>query len=212
MIEIADRSWYNESLKSLVSMTPGLLAIIMCMPALALALALTREKETGSFEGLIATPVRGVEYLAGKWLAYEMGGLVSVILAWLVARLWFGVPFRGSFLAFLLLAGVYLFASMGFSLSVASLVRNQQSAMFLILILFFVPSFFMAGLILPVSEEPGVRAIAYVLPTTHFITICRGVFLKGLGPLALWKPASALLLIGIVCQVASLARFAKKLA
>lgn len=210
-IEISDRSWYNEALKSLVSMTPGLLAVIMCMPALALALALTREKEAGSFEGLITTPVRGVEYLAGKWLAYEMGGLVSIVLAWLVARLWFGVPFRGSLAGFLLLAAVYLFASMGFSLLVASLVRNQQSAMFLILLLFFVPSFFMAGLILPVSEEPVVRAIAYALPTTHFITICRGVFLKGLGPLALWKPACGLLLIGAVCQIVSLARFAKRL-
>lgn len=212
MIEISDRSWYNESLKSLVSMVPGMLAVIMCMPALALALALTREKETGSFEGLVATPVQGVEYLGGKWLAYEIGGLASVVLAWLVARLWFAVPFRGSFAGFLLLASIYLFASMGISLLVANVVRNQQTAMFLILTVFFVPSFFMAGLLLPVSEEPIVRAIAYALPTTHFITICRGVFLKGLGPLALWKPACALLAIGGVCQVIGLARFAKKIA
>jgi ABC-2 type transport system permease protein len=211
VIEISDRSWYNESLKSLVSMVPGMLAVIMCMPALALALALTREKETGSFEGLITTPVQGVEYLAGKWLAYVIGGLVSVVLAWLAARLWFGVPFRGSFSGFLLLAAVYLFASMGISLLVANVVRNQQTAMFLILTVFFVPSFFMAGLLLPVSEEPIVRAIAYALPTTHFITICRGAFLKGLGPLALWKPACALLLIGAVSQFISLARFAKRL-
>jgi ABC-2 type transport system permease protein len=211
-IEVSDRSWYNESLKSLVSMVPGMLAVIMCMPALALALALTREKETGSFEGLITTPVRGVEYLAGKSLAYEIGGLVSVVIAWLVARLWFGVPFRGSFPGFLLLAAVYLFASMGISLLVANLVRNQQTAMFLILTVFFVPSFFMAGLLLPVSEQPVVRAIASALPTTHFITICRGVFLKGLGSLALWRPARALLLIGAVCEFIGLARFTKKLA
>lgn len=211
-IEVSERAWYNEALKSLVSMVPGLLAIIMCMPALALSLALTREKETGSFEGLIATPVRGVEYLGGKWLAYEIGGLVSVVLAWLVAALWFRVPFRGSVPAFLLLAADYLFAGMGISLVVATLVRNQQTAMFLVLMLFFVPSFFMAGLILPVSEQPLVRAIAYALPTTHFITICRGVFLKGLGLVALGKQALALLGIGVVCQAVSLARFAKRMA
>ena len=173
---------------------------------------MTHNNKTAIFKVLIATPVRGIEYLGGKWLAYEIGGLVSVALAWLVAALWFRVPFRGSVPAFLLLAADYLFASMGISLVVATLVRNQQTAMFLILMVFFVPSFFMAGLILPVSEQPLVRAIAYALPTTHCITICRGVFLKGLGLVALGKQVLALLGIGLVCQAISLARFAKKIA
>jgi ABC-type multidrug transport system permease subunit len=126
--------------------------------------------------------------------------------------LWFRVPFRGSFLAFLLLAADYMIASLGVSLVVASFVRNQQTAMFLILMIFFVPSFFIAGLILPVTDAPIARAIAYILPTTHFITISRGVFLKGLGPAALWRPACILLAMGIVGQVISLALFEKKLA
>ena len=209
--DVSDRAWYNETFKSLTSMVPGMLAIILCMPALALALALTREKETGSFESLIATPVRGTEYLVGKWLAYEISGVASVVPAWLVATLWFRVPFRGSFFAFLLLAADYMVASMGISLVVANFVRNQQTAMFLILMVFFVPSFFIAGLILPVADEPVTQAIAYALPTTHFITICRSVFLKGLGPVALWKPASILLGIGIVSQAISLLLFRKKL-
>lgn len=209
--DLSSHAWYNETLKALVSVVPGLLAVILCMPALALALALTREKETGSFENLIATPVRGVEYLVGKLLAYGISGLVSVVLAWLVATLWFRVPFRGSFPAFLLLAADYMAASMGISLVVASFVRNQQTAMFLILMMFFVPSFFIAGLTLPVADEPLARAAAYGLPTTHFITICRGVFLKGLGPAALWKPASTLLVMGIAGQAVSLMLFEKKL-
>jgi ABC-2 type transport system permease protein len=210
--DVSTRVWYNETLKALVSMVPGMVAVILCMPSLALALALTREKETGSFENLIATPVRGIEYLLGKLVAYEMSGMGSVVLAWLVATLWFRVPFRGSFVAFLLLAADYMIASLGVSLVVASFVRNQQTAMFLILMIFFVPSFFIAGLILPVADEPIARAIAYVLPTTHFITISRGVFLKGLGPAALWRPACILLAMGIVGQAISLALFEKKLA
>jgi len=210
--DVSDRAWYNESLKSLVSMVPGMMAIILCMPALALALALTREKETGSFENLIATPVRGTEYLLGKLLAYEISGLVSVVLAWLVATLWFRVPFRGSFPVFLLLAADYMVASTGISLMVANFVRNQQTAMFLILTIFFVPSFFIAGLITPIADEPIARAVAYALPTTHFITICRSVFLKGLGPAALWRPASILLGIGFAAWAASLVLFKKKLA
>jgi ABC-2 type transport system permease protein len=95
---------------------------------------------------------------------------------------------------------------------VANFVRNQQTAMFLILMIFFVPSFFIAGLMLPVADEPIARAIAYALPTTHFITICRSVFLKGLGLAALWKPALTLLGFGIACLSISLALFEKKAA
>jgi ABC-2 type transport system permease protein len=209
--DVSSRAWYNEALKSLVSMVPGMMAVILCMPALALALALTREKETGSFEGLIATPVRGAEYLLGKLLAYETSGMVSVVLAWLAAVLWFRVPFRGGLLAFLLLAADYLIASMGVSLVIATLVRSQQTAMFLILMTFFVPSFFIAGLILPIADEPIARAMSYALPTTHFITISRAVFLKGLGPIALWKPALTLLGVGVACLVTSLVLFDKKI-
>jgi ABC-2 type transport system permease protein len=210
-LNVSSRTWYNEALRSLVSMVPGMMAIILCMPALALALALTREKEAGSFENLIATPVRGAEYLLGKWLAYETSGLTSVVLAWLVAVLWFRIPFRGSLLTFLVLAADYLIASMGISLVIATFVRNQQTAMFLILMIFFVPSFFIAGLILPIANRPVTRAMSYVLPTTYFIIISRAVFLKGLGAVALWKPALTLLGIGITCLVASLAMFSKKI-
>ena len=210
-LEVSIRSWYNDTLDALISMVPGVLAVILCMPSLALALALTREKELGSFENLITTPVRGIEYLMGKLLAYEISGMGSVVLAWLVATVWFRVPFRGSFFTFLLLAADYMVASMGVSLVVATFVRNQQAAMFLILMIFFVPSFFVAGLILPVAEEPVARGIAYALPATHFIAISRGVFLKGLGLGALWKPASALLGMGVASRAISLLLFEKKL-
>ena len=210
-LEIHERAWYNKALKSLVSMVPGLMAVILCMPALAFALALAREKELGSFESLIVTPVRGPEYLLGKLLAYEVGGIASGVLALLVATLWFQVPFRGSFADFLLLTADYVLASMGISLVVASLVRNQQTAMFLILMIFFVPSFFIAGLLRPVAEEPVARAVAYALPSTHFITISRSLCLKGLGLAALRGPALALLGIGLSCQAVSLLLFEKKL-
>ncbi len=211
-IVVRDRVWYNETLKSLVSMVPGLLAIILCMPALALALALVREKETGSFESIIATPVRGTEYLVGKLLAYEVSGLASAVLAWMVATLWFRVPFRGKFIDYLVLTTVYMIASMGIALLVANFARSQQTAMFLMLMIFFVPSFFIAGLISPVSEEPVTRAFAYALPPTHFITISRSLFLKGLGPLALWRSVSMLLGIGAFSQALSLKLFEKKIA
>lgn len=210
-LAIQDRAWYNESLQSLISMVPGLMAVVLCMPALGFALALAREKELGSFESLIVTPVRGAEYLLGKLLAYEVGGVISAVLALLVATLWFDVPFRASIVDFLVLTAAYVAASTGVSLVVASLVRNQQTAMFVVLMIFFVPSFFLAGLIRPVAEEPLARAVAHVLPPTHYIHISRGLFLKGLGLSSLWGPALSLLAIALVCQIASLLLFDKKL-
>jgi ABC-2 type transport system permease protein len=210
-LEVSSRAWYNATFKSLISMVPGMMAVILCMPALALALALTREKEVGSLEILIATPVRGTEYLVGKLLAFEISGMGSAVLAWFIATLWFHVPFRGSFLTFLLFTADYMIASMGISLVIANFVHNQQAAMFLILMILFVPSFFISGLILPLADEPVPRAIAYALPTTHFVTICRGVFLKGLGPAALWRPGAILLGMGFTYQAVSLVLFEKRL-
>ncbi|HEY75790.1 MAG TPA: ABC transporter permease [Thermoflexia bacterium] len=203
---------YNPTLKSLMSMVPGLGAIVLSMPALGLALALAREKETGSFEGLIATPVRGAEYLLGKTAAYLISGLLGVVLAWLVAVLYFRVPFRGDLLAYLILAADYLLAGMGFSLFIANFTRSQQTTMLLVLTVFFAPSFFIAGLIAPVDIRDLVsRLIAYSLPATHFITISRSVFLKGLGIGDLWLPALMLLGMGTGGLIVSLLLFRKKL-
>jgi ABC-2 type transport system permease protein len=211
-LDVRSEVWYNRSLESLLSMVPGLVAIVLCMPTLALALALTREKETGSFEALIATPVRGSEYLVGKLIAYVASGLASALLVWLVAVLYFRVPFRGSFPVYLLLAAIYLTASMGFSLIIANFVHTQQTAMFLVLVVFFIPSFFIAGLITPVETNTlGSRLVAYSLPATHFIAISRAVFLKGLGLTSLELKILPLLAMGAGGLLISLMLFRKRL-
>lgn len=181
-IEVRSRAWYNGDLKSLRSMVPGLLAIVLTLPALALTLAVTREREVGTLEALIATPVRGPEYLLGKLAAYVLSGLVSALLAALLAVVWFHVPLRGSFLLFLLLTVEFYLACMGISLVIAQLATSQQAAMLLVLFVFFVPGFFVAGLIQPVNRDslPSLL-VSYALPPTHFIAIARGVFLKGVG-------------------------------
>ncbi len=211
-LEVRGEAWYNPALKSLISMVPGLIPIVLSMPALALALAFTREKEVGSFESLIVTPVRGTEYLAGKLFAYLSSGLVSVLLVWLIAVLYFRVPFRGSPLLYLLLGADYLLASMGFSLLIANFTRTQQTAMLLVLMIFFIPSFFVAGLITPVDTSSlGSRIVAYSLPTTHFIAVSRGLFLKGLGGEALLLPAAVLLGMGGLGFASGLLLFRKRL-
>jgi ABC-2 type transport system permease protein len=209
--QVRSRAWYNPALKSLHGMVPGLLAVVLFMPAMAVTLALARERETGSFEGLIATPVRGVEYLTGKVAAYLLAGLAGTAPALLVAIGWFQVPFRGNLAVFLLLTGLYFLATMGIGVLVANFVASQQTAMTIVLLAFFVPSFFISGLITPIDAGSPVGALVnYSLPTTHFIVITRGVFLKGLGLTELWPHAVALAGIALLMMALSLALFKKK--
>lgn len=212
-VQVRTQAWYNVGLKSLLSMVPGLLAVVLIMPTLAFALALTREKETGTLEGLMATPIRGPEYLTGKLLAYVLAGLVSAGLALLVAVVWFKVPFRGSLALFLLLAAVYFGACMGPATVIANYVKSQQSIMFIVLLVFIVPSFFLAGLITPVGGGTlWVMLPSYALPSTHFVEISRVVFLKGLGLNHLARPALILLGMGLGALATGLACFKKKVA
>ena len=211
--EVRSRAWYNPTLKSLISMVPGLLAVVMSLPALALSLALTREKEVGTFEGLITTPIRGVEYLVGKVAAYVLTGIISVLLAWLVAVAWFRVPFRGDILLLLLLTVDYCVAGMGLGLIISTWIRSQQTAMFIVLMAFFVPSFFLSGLFDPINRESLSSVLSSsALPATHFIVISRGIFLKGVGLSHLLIPSLMLLGMGLAAMVISIALFKKKLA
>lgn len=210
--ETRARVWFNPNLKSLVSMVPALLAIVLTMPALALALSLTREKELGTLEGLIATPTRGAEYLTGKMTAYMAVGVVGVLLSWLLAVLWFHVPFLGSLALLVGLTLIYYFASMGFSLVAATWLKSQQTALFTVMMIFFVPSFFLTGLIFPVdTSKPGAVFSAMVLPATHFITIARGIFLKGTGIEFLARPAVTLFIMGLAGLSVSVMAFKKRL-
>lgn len=211
-LEVYSQAWYNPGLKSLFSMVPGLMAVVLCVPALAVALAVTREKEMGTFEKLIVTPVLGLEYLLGKLVTYVASGLVSLLLTTLVAVLWFRVPLRGSFLSLLLLAVDYFLASMGLSLLVAHFTSSQQAAFVIVLFVFFVPSFFISGLILPVEADSWRAQItAYSLPTTHFITICRDLFLKGSRLGDLWQPILALASLGSAAVTLSVLLFKKRM-
>jgi ABC-2 type transport system permease protein len=213
LVEVRSQAWYNAGVESLLSMVPGLLAIVLIMPTMAFALAMTREKETGTLEGLIVTPVSGFEYVVGKLLAYMAMGLVSAIVALLVATLWFKVPFRGNLAIYLLLVSDYFLACMGATVVVASFVKSQQTGMFIVLLVFLVPSFFLAGLITPVSTNSlGAMLTSFALPSTHFVEVSRAVFLKGLGLADLARPALILLGMGLGALAIGLWLFRKKLA
>ncbi len=212
-VEIRSQVLYNPELKSVWSMVPALLAIVLIVPALAIVISITREKETGSFEGLASTPVQGAEYLLGKLVAHTAFSLLSGLLALVVAVGWFRVPFAGDPLLLILLTVDYLVATMGFAMLVATLVRSQQAAMLIVLLMYFVPSFFLTGLIVPVNPESATAQFtAMVLPATHFVAVSRGLFLKGVGLADLQEPAISLAIMAGVALFLSIAFFRKEAA
>jgi ABC-2 type transport system permease protein len=178
------------------SMVTGLIPIVFSLPVMAAALALAREREGGTLEALVATPVRGLEYLGGKLIAYVTTSLVGLLPVWLVAVLLFGVPFRGSPLLLVVLMADFLLASVGMATVIGNLVRSQQAATVISLFIFFLPAFFLSGLSEPIDTTSlASTAISYILPSTHFVTICRAIFLKGASLVDLWRPA--LMLLGL---------------
>jgi ABC-2 type transport system permease protein len=212
-IDLRMRTWYNPTLKVVIGFLPALIAMVMAMPAVTTTLALTREKEHGTLEQLIATPIRRSELLVGKLIPYILSGMVGVILCVIAAVYHFGSPFRGSFGLFMVLSVDFLLASLAIALVMSVFVKTQQAAQLGAMLIFFFPGFFLSGIFYPlVSMAPIMKMEAYMVPTTHYVMIGRGIFLKGQGLGALWPYALALLVMGILMMSLSIFLFKKKLA
>jgi ABC-2 type transport system permease protein len=207
------RTWYNPTLEMVIGFLPALIAVVMGMPAVTTTLALTREKEHGTLEQLIATPIRRSELLFGKLIPYVLSGLLGIVLCVMVAVFWFGSPFKGSLVLYLMFGIAFLLASLAIALVMSVFVKTQQAAQLGAMLVFFFPGFFLSGIFYPlVSMEPIMKMEAYMVPTTHFVMISRGVFLKGQGLEALWPFALALLVMSMVFMGLAILLFKKKLA
>jgi len=211
-IDLRLSTWYNPSMRFAVGIIPALVAVVMSMPAMAATLAITREKERGTLEGLITTPISRSELLVGKLVPYILTGLLSVILCVAEAVFIFDVPFQGNLLLYLLLSVDFLFASLSIALMLSAVIHDQQAAMLTSMMIFLFSGFFLSGLLLPlVSMGPLVKMESLMLPTTHFVMISRGMFTKGQGLGPLWGYAAALLGMGILFLLLSTLLFKKKL-
>jgi ABC-2 type transport system permease protein len=208
-VDVRLRTWYNPSLKTVIGIVPALVGVVLGMPAISASLAITREKEWGTLESLIATPVGRSELLIGKLLPYIFSGMISVVLCAAVAVWWFGVPFRGNFLLYLLLSADFLLATLSIGVLISILVNSQQAAMIISLLVFLFPGFFLSGIFIPLSAMGIMKMEAYMVPTTHYVLINRGIFLKGAGLETLWPWAVALLVIGLLVILLSFLIFKK---
>jgi ABC-2 type transport system permease protein len=212
-IELSVRALYNPSLKPRVDMVPGLISLVLGFPALSVALTLAHEREHGTLEQVMVTPVSRAELLLGKMIPYVIVGLINVVVIPAVAMVTFHIPFNGSFPLFFLLSTVFLFAMMGMGIVIGVFMRTQPAALALSFLLIFFPGFFMTGIFFPLSSMPAeVRMEAMTLPGTHYAVITRGLFLRAVGMEVLWFPTVALVGLGFAFVTVAAFFFRKKLA
>ncbi len=211
-IDLRLRAWYNPSLRFTVSLIPALVGVVLSVPAMAASLALAREREWGTLESLIATPIRRGELIVGKLVPYILAGLLSVPLCVATAVYGYDVPFRGNLWLYLALSVVFLFATMSISLLLSVFTKSQQVAIIGSMIIFLFSGFFFSGLLIPFAiMGPALKMEAFMFPTTHFVIISRGVFVKGAGLAELGGYVAALLGIGLVFLMLTALMFKKRL-
>jgi len=206
------RAWYNPELKSRDYNLPGVLALILMITTMMLtSMAIVREKEIGTIEQLMVTPIRTSELILGKITPFALIGFIDVVLITLVAILWFKIPFRGSFLLLLLSVSAYLLVTLGIGLFISTLSKTQQQAMMLTFF-FLMPAIILSGFMFPIANMPKlIQYLSYINPLRYFLTIVRGIFLKGSNLMVLWDQILLLGSIGILVLILSIIRFQKKL-
>lgn len=212
-VELRAQVWFNPSLESRVYNVPGIIGVLLLLMTLLLtSLAVVREREMGTLEQLMVSPLRPVELMLGKTIPVALIALVQLALVTTVALLWFGIPFRGSPLALLVVASVYILAGLSFGLLISTITRTQQEA-FMVMFLFLLPAIILSGFMYPVSSMPEpLQWLTLANPLRHFLEVVRGIFLKGEGLTDLWP--QFLILSGMATAALTLAtrRFARSLA
>jgi ABC-2 type transport system permease protein len=207
------RVWFNPALSSRWFIIPGLVGLLLTvMTTVLTALALVKEKETGTLEQLLVTPLRPATVLLGKLVPFLLIGLLDVLLVVLVATLWFQVPLRGSIPLLFGSALLFLLNTLGLGLLISTLSRTQQQALIGAAFFALMPMIILSGFVFPIeSMPPVIQAVTYIVPLRYFLTIVRGIFLKGVGIPALWEEMLALLVLGLVLFGLSAWRFRRQL-
>lgn len=207
------RVWYNPEMKTRNYMVPGIVGLLVSLVTLVLtSLAVVKEKEIGTIEQLIVTPIKPYQLIAGKLIPFTIMGLMSVIIVLLAMRIIFEIPVKGSEGFLLLSAFFYILSTLGIGLFVSTISKTQQQAMMIAIFAVMMPMIFLSGFAFPVENMPKIiQFISHIIPLKYFNTIIRGIILKGLGFADLWFEALILLMMGLVILSASSLRFRKRL-
>ena len=210
-VVVESRVWFNPNMVSQVAFVPGVIAIVVMLVGLMLtALAVVREKELGTLEQVMVTPIRPLEFLLGKTVPCILIALGDVVLVTLFALYWFELPFRGSPLVLLIGTLTFLFSAVGLGLLISTVSRTEQQALmggtFLL-----TPAIMLSGLIFPIANMPKIfQYITYANPLRYFMTVVQSIFLKGVGLADLWPEMAAMSALGLAMLGFSIFRFRRR--
>lgn len=207
-VDLRDRAWFNGNLVSRNYYLPGVIATIVTMMSLLLsAMAIVKEKEIGTMEQLIVSPLRPMELIIGKLLPFGVISLIQIILITMLGVMWFHIPLRGNILLLLFSTCIYLFTTLGIGLFISTISSTQQEAMMSVF-LFYMPTMLLSGFAYPIANMPKlIQWFTIFNPLRYFMVVIRGIFLKGVTLDVLWVQLVPLVIIGIVVITLSSLRF-----
>ncbi len=211
-LDVRTQVWYNPDLISAYFNIPGVIGMILSfITALLTATAVVRERERGTIEQLIVTPIRSWELVTGKVLPYVILAFVDVIEVLIIGHWWFGVPIRGDLALILILSGLFALSSLGIGLFASTIANTQQEAV-LTVMMTILPSIFLSGFFFPIDAMPEfLQVVSYIVPLRYYLVIIRALMLKGVGAGALVNEIVALSLFALFITGAAAARFRKRL-
>jgi len=211
-VEVRTQVWYNPDLNSAFFMIPAVIGMILSfITTILTATAVVRERERGTIEQLIVTPIRSWELVLGKLLPYAILAFIETFEILIIGHFWFGVPIRGSLWLIILTSGLFLMSSLGIGLFASTIANTQQEAM-LTVMMYNLPSIFLSGFFFPLQAMPKVlQWISYAIPLRYYLVTIRALMLKGVGIEAIQREVIALAIFGIVIMTAAALRFRKRL-
>jgi ABC-2 type transport system permease protein len=200
LLTVEPRVWYNPELRSTLFLVPGLIAYIAMLTAVvSTALSIVREKEVGTMEQVRMSPVGPLAYVIGKTIPYFLVSLVSAMAIVGAAMLLFDVPMRGSWLALVLSVSLFLVGALAVGVLISTLAETQQVAFQLAVLTSYMPTLMLSGFIFPISSMPtALQVVTYAVPARYFLTVLRGIVLKGVSALEYWQDLAALALYATV--------------
>ncbi len=212
-VNLLTRAWFNENLTSRNFYVPGVIAsIVMLVTLLLTSMSVVREKEMGTMEQIIVTPITSAEFILGKTMPSIILGYVNMIFVTLISVFWFDIPVQGSIAMLLAANGFYLMTTIGIGLYISTISDTQQQAM-MSAFFFYLPAVLLSGFMFPIANMPGiVQLFTYLNPLRYFLIIIRGIFLKGAGVAILWPQMLALFVLGSLVLTMAVKRFHKNIA
>ncbi len=211
-IVLNERIFFNPTLKSRNFFLPGVIAMIITVVTVMLtAMSIVKERETGTIEQIVVSPIKPVEFILGKTMLFAIIGLIDILVVSLITILWFEIPFNGS-ITFLLVTGFFhIMTVLSVGIFISSISKTQQQAM-LSVFLFIIPAILLSGFIFPIYAMPEpAQIITYVNPLRYYMSILRGIFLKGTGIVEHWSDLVALIVFGVVLIIFSTRRLSRRL-